>query len=372
MTLLRPVVADTPPPARVAEIATTTQPDVGTPPDAEALFKEARQRRRRRRLTGALALGAFAAVVALVAGSLWLPAPSPPAPGTAPAARDAALAGTARAPMPNEIVGWGANANLVVISTRTGDVERTLASHVSVFAPGLPSVSVAPNGTVFFESATPQLVAAAATGGDRILSVSIRGGPVRDLGAGSDPQVSPDGRSVAYIAPEPAGTAGEPPYLVPPQGIDVATLSASGTVAAVRTLEPGPAQVDQGASDLSWSPNGRMLSFDLLNPTTSATTAWTTPVGRGVKSLATARRIPLAAGLTWTGFAGRVGPTNASQTRGDIGEGIGLLSSRVDSAPDRRVHRPRDRTRHGTVVPPSGCRLRSDDSGSRAVQFLVQ
>ncbi len=231
--------------------------------------------------------------------------------------------------MPGQIVGWTATAQLVVVSTKSGRIVRTLASDVTVLAPGLPSVSVGPDGTVYFESASAQSLESAtplpttATSGDQILSVSIEGSPVRDLGSGSDPEVSPDGKSLAYIAPDPAGGAGEAPYLVPPQGIDVATLSATGAITAVRTLEPGPAQVDQGASDLSWSPDGRLLSFDLYDPTSRSETAWTTPVGPGVASLAGATRIPIHdVGLTWNGFFG-------TGARGEP-QGIGALTSPSD------------------------------------------
>ncbi len=243
------------------------------------------------------------------------------------------------------------NAQLVVLSTRTGRIARTLASNVSIFAPGLPSVSVGPHGTVYFESASAQSFQSVTpptgtnTSGDQILSVSIGGGPVHDLGAGSDPEVSPDGRYLAYIAPDPAGSAGEAPYLVPPQGIDIATLSATGAITSVRTLEPGPAQVDQGASDLSWSPDGHLVSFDLYDPTSAATTAWTTPVGSGVTSLAGATQIPIHdAALTWNGFFGTgahgvsqgigvVANTDGRQTVVTIDRATGRITARLFQAP---------------------------------------
>ncbi len=145
--------------------------------DAEALFREARRRRRRRRVGWALlAAAALVATIATVS-SLGFVQPaarlSPHAArGTPP--RRLALPVT----MPDEIVGWTATARLVVVSARTGRTERTLATDVSVSAPGIPSVSVAPDGTVYFESATPAYPSPTATGGDQILSVSINGGPV--------------------------------------------------------------------------------------------------------------------------------------------------------------------------------------------------
>ena len=76
---------------------------------------------------------------------------------------------------------------------------------MSIFAPGIPNVSVAPDGIVFFESATPSPQDTNATEGDRIFSVPVNGGPVRNIGSGSDPQVSPNGKLLAFIASEPAG-----------------------------------------------------------------------------------------------------------------------------------------------------------------------
>ncbi len=198
--------------------------------------------------------------------------------------------------MPATIVGWSASADLVVVSTKTGQVERTLDSNVSTFAPGIPSVSVAPDGTVYFESATSSTVPAESTSGDQILSVSLSGGPVHDLGAGSDPQVSPDGNELAYIAADPQGAAGEAPYLVPPVGIVIASVSPTGILETERTLEPGPAQVNQGAMDLSWSSDSASLSFDLYDPTNQTSSTWMVSVGPEVTSLAGARRVPVRGG----------------------------------------------------------------------------
>jgi len=217
-----------------------------------------------------------------------------------------------------DIVGWTSTFKLVVLSSHTGKMLRTLASDVSIFAPGLPIVSVAPDGTVFFESATPSPENPNIDEGDQILSVPIAGGPIRNLGAGSDPQVSPNGKYLAFIGPEPAGIAGEAPYLVPPVGIDIASLSA-GTIGAVRTLAPDAAQLNEGASNLSWSSDSRHLSMDLLNPETNVTTAWTIDAGALPTSLAAATEIPLhRPGLTWNGYWGK--------SKDGANVGLGLLS----------------------------------------------
>jgi len=304
---------------------TLTSP-VRTPapePDAEALFKEARRRRQRRRLGWVVVLLLVVAAATLVVVGRRTSSPPPPASQLASAGRHA---GTSRAApasaLPADIVGWTSTFKLVVISAHSGRVLRTLASDVSIFAPGVPIVSVAPDGTVFFESATPSPENPNVAQGDQILSAPINGGPIRDLGAGSDPQVSPDGKFLAFISPVPAGTSGEAPYLVPPVGIEIATLSA-GTIGAVHTLGPGPGHVNEGASDLSWSSDSRQLSMDLLNPETNTTTAWTIDASASPSSLASATEIPLhPAGLTWNGYWG--------QSKSGANVGLGVLASRSD------------------------------------------
>jgi len=144
-----------------------------------------------------------------------------------------------------------------------------------------------------------------APGGDQIFSVPITGGAVQDITAGSDPQISPNGRTLAFIAPDPQDPAGEAPYLVPNVGIDIASLSSPGSIRGIRALAPGPAELGQGASNISWSAGSDRLSFELLDPSTNVTTSWTVSVGQGVTSLASARQIRLSeTGLTWNGYFG--------------------------------------------------------------------
>jgi hypothetical protein len=272
-----------------------------TVPDAEALFREAKRRQHRRRVGWALAVAIVVTVAGLVASQIG-------SPRVVPHRRTVARPGSGLpVGTPAAIVGWTSRAGVVVISTKTGRVERTLATNISIFEPGIPNVSVSPDGTVFFESAEPAPHNHNVDTGDQIFAVPIAGGPIRDIASGSDPQVSPNGRLLAYIAPGPAGQAGEAPYLVPPIGINVATLSAGGAITGVRTLAPGPLQVNQGASDLAWSGDSRALSFDLLNGSTDVTTSWTVPVESSDDSLAQASEIQLhQAGLTWNGYWGPV------------------------------------------------------------------
>ena len=218
----------------------------------------------------------------------------PPTTTRRPAAERPLPAGT-----PADIVGWLSSDRVVVIDTRTGAVVRTLATGVSIEAPGLPDLTVAPGGQVYFDSAPLAGVSPHDAEGDQIYSVPITGGPVVEVGPGSDPQVSPNGQLLAYIASD---GAGEAPYLLPGGGIDVATLAGT-RVGGVRTLHPDPAQQDQGASDLSWSPDGQQLSFDLLGGAADTTTSWTIALAGAGSSLATAQQVPLQpAGLTWNGY----------------------------------------------------------------------
>ncbi len=267
--------------------------DVPVPP-TEVLFPEARRRRRRRRL-GWLVLAlcaALALVLAVVSqngGRTRPPMSRAPTPRLLPA-------GT-----PAEIVGWTSSFHLEVLSTRTGVTLRTLASDVSVFAPGLPSVSVTPGGTVFFYYDPIPGVSPADAQGDQIFTVPISGGPIHELAPGFDPAVSPDGRSVAFVA---SNGVGEAPYVDPTGGIDVATLNGSA-ITGIVTLHPDAAQVGQGVSNLSWSPDSGHLSFDLLDPSTDSTTTWALDQPTRASSLASAVQIPLhPAGVTWNGYLG--------------------------------------------------------------------
>jgi hypothetical protein len=306
----------------------------GVPPiEAEALFKEARRRRRQRRMAWALALVVVAATIVVVLSQTG------PSKATPRSSSHAPRSSVSEA-MPRAIVGWTSTSNVVVLSSSSGRIERILASNISIFAPGIPNVSVSPDGTVYFESAEPAPYNRDLIGGDQILTAPIGGGQIHDIAAGSDPQVSPNGRFLAFISPDPSDPSGEAPYLVPPTAIDVATLGPRGTISSVRILNPGPAQLNQGASDLSWSSDSSELSFDLLNPTLNTTTSWTVPIKDSVTSLAGARRIPLDhAGLTWNGYWG------TSRSGAPIGLGVLSLASggqevvTIDPATGRVVRR---------------------------------
>ena len=206
------------------------------PPAAEVLFKEARRRRRRRRI-GWLVVVICAALIASAAyAQANRRTTRPPAGARRPAAERSLPAGT-----PTDIVGWQSSDRVVVIDTRTGAVVRTLATGVSVEAPGLPDLTVSPGGQVYFDSAPLPGVSPADAEGDQIYTVPITGGPVVEVGPGSDPQVSPNGQLLAYLA---STGAGEAPYLSPAGGIEIATLAGTrvtgGSHAPPRPGATGP------------------------------------------------------------------------------------------------------------------------------------
>ena len=150
---------------------------------------------------------------------------------------------------PKEIVGWTSNRDLEVVSTTTGAVERTLASNVALFAPGVPTLSVSPGGVVFFDWIPMVGISPPDAQGDQIYSVSIVGGPVHEVSPGYDPAISPDGRTLAFVA---SNGVGEAPYQLANGGIELAQLNGS-EITGVRTLHPSGTMVGAGFSNLSWS-----------------------------------------------------------------------------------------------------------------------
>ena len=151
---------------------------------------------------------------------------------------------------------------------------------------------------------------------------------------------------------------------MPPVGIDIATLS-SGSVETVRTLEPGPVQRNQGASDLSWSSNSLRLSFNLLNPNANVTTAWTLAATTST-SLAQATQIPLhTAGLTWNGYWGDA-KDGTSIGLGVLHSGSGGLEVVSINPSTGRVVGRLFRI-HGEIFPDFSNNVRGDSSGANVL-----
>jgi WD40-like Beta Propeller Repeat len=162
-------------------------------------------------------------------------------------------------------------------------------------------LSVSPGGVVFFDSAPTVGISPADAQGDQIYSVPIVGGPVHEVSPGFDPAISPDGRTLAFVA---SNGVGEAPYQLATGGIELAQLNGS-EITGVRTLHPSGAMVGAGFSNLSWSADSQTLSFDQLDPSNDVTSTWMLSDPNAQSSLSSAVEIPLHPnGLAWGGFLG--------------------------------------------------------------------
>lgn len=98
---------------------------------------------------------------------------------------------------------------LVVVDTRTGVVQRTL--HRLPTGQTVQDISLSPDGTtVWFQVHTSEGQCR-----EVVYTVPLEGGAVRRTAVGRSPDVSPDGRFVAYLAPasEHGGPSHPSPYL---------------------------------------------------------------------------------------------------------------------------------------------------------------
>jgi hypothetical protein len=285
-------------------------------PGVEVLFPEARRRRRRRRWGWAAAAACTVLIIAVVVTVDGHTA------GRNTPHRSPDVSRIVSAPAPDEIVGWTNSFHVEVISTTTGSVERILASDVALDVPGLPTLSVSSGGLVFFDSDPMEGISPPNAQGDQIYSVPISGGPVREVAPGFDPAVSPDGRTLAFVA---SNGVGEAPYQLANGGIELAQLSGSN-ITGLRILHPSNAMLGVGISNLSWSSDSQMLSFDQLNPSTDSTSSWLLAAPDQQSSLDSAVVIPLhPAGLTWGGFF-------AENAKGPP-MGIGVLTTAENEPP---------------------------------------
>jgi hypothetical protein len=225
---------------------------------AEALFREAHLRRRRRRsAVGAALVGLLA--VALIAVLLLVGKQPTVSIGTPPPSQSEVAAGPV---MPSQMVVWGrsgSSMSIQVVSARSGHVVRTLASDLGLFN-GTPQPTVAPDGTVYYDDAV-------AGSQERILRVPITGGSPTFVADGHDPAVSPDGRSLAYLIWTQI-TGG-------PEGIVVVNR----LTAATSTWQYSTDAPDINA--ISWSPDSRFLvvSAETLVGTGPRAT-WRLSIGR--------------------------------------------------------------------------------------------
>ncbi|MHB1516688.1 MAG: TolB family protein [Acidimicrobiales bacterium] len=294
------------------------RPNAEVRDEVQVLFREARRRRRRRWFMGIVVLVvtiAMIATVALVRASSV--ARSPARKTTGPTQQ--AVPG-----MPSEVVAWE-HFRLDVLSSVSGHVIRTLATDVSEFR-GLPSLSVAPNGMVFFDDHA--FIGSSPV--DRIYSVPVSGGAPRFIADGRTPAVSPDGRFLAYVNNDP---------------IDAAVLNEAITIEDLRThvtrswTDTAP-EADLWA--LAWSPDSRLLSF---RQTTGATTpgevttsSFVLDTAAPALTLDTAQRIPLAPGVSWAGFLAGTRP-GALEGIGEVQLHGGLRLVAIDARSGRTMRR---------------------------------
>jgi hypothetical protein len=122
------------------------------PGEAEALIAEARRRQRdRRRRAARLIVGAGLVAAAAAASMIGFSGYSARAPAKIPGWPSAGPLRT----MPPQVVVWTTWFKIEVLSSRTGQVVRTLATNVALFR-GLPTVAVSPAGVVYFDDTCAQ------------------------------------------------------------------------------------------------------------------------------------------------------------------------------------------------------------------------
>jgi hypothetical protein len=149
------------------------------------------------------------------------------------------------------IVAETTDAKLVVLSSRTGSVVRTLVTDVGVGAP----FSVSPDGSTLFFGRPSMSVDGCP--GREVAAVPITGGtPQVIASAATQPAVSPDGHHLAYLSY--LGPNGCTP---PPQKLVIVALARHGTTASQWTVS----QRGQSLSQLSWAPDSRHLAYVLYD-----------------------------------------------------------------------------------------------------------
>jgi hypothetical protein len=183
--------------------STLTEDRPVSPERPEAVVREARRRQHHRWMAGisiaVVALLGVAVVIQVVARS-----PGGPTPPGAAVPRQPSGRPVLPAP-PSQVVAWiqtsNATMSIQVIATKTGRVVRTLATDDGLFN-STPQPSVSPSGTVYYDNAiggsAPPNPGPFAV--EQIMSVPLSGGMATIVADGHDPQISPDGRLLAYLS----------------------------------------------------------------------------------------------------------------------------------------------------------------------------
>jgi dipeptidyl aminopeptidase/acylaminoacyl peptidase len=245
--------------------------------------------------------------------------------------------------MPSQVVVWTRSFRIEVVSARSGQLLRTLATGVALDR-GLPTVAASPAGVVYFDQARGAR--------EWVMSVRLAGGHIRRVAQGRHPAISPDGRLLAYVTDAGAITGVE--------AIVVRNL-ATGTRRRWAYPSTGP-DIDS----LSWSPDGRFLAFTVNTRPFGAATVRVLDTRRP-GPLSGTRAIPLGQGLQWAGYlTPRTGLAVATR-RGEKGRGsqqvlvavavrTGLIIRRLISlrAPGLFTANSSDGTENAVTTEPTG------------------
>jgi hypothetical protein len=294
--------------------------DAGGTPDAQALIEEARRlhRQRRRRRLGLVAV-LVVVVAAMAAGLVALTSTPPPARPSHPAAAPRRHVPPAADAMPAYVVVWRADFSLVLVSSRTGRTERTLADGVAEDR-GLPALASA-GGFVYYDDAHGPT--------SQVLRIPAGGGAAVVVGAGRLPAVSPNGEWLAYATDTSLSDA--------PESIVVTNL----VTGAVRTWSFTTSRPDIAA--LSWAPDNRTLAFTATAASSDgrtlalSTRLLAVPTFSG--SLDDAPVLPLPPTLQWAGYVSAargvaVRPTAGGVTLVEVSTMSGRVIRQVATLPD--------------------------------------
>jgi hypothetical protein len=224
---------------------------------AQALFEEARHRRRQRHRTFGIVL--VMVVVIAVPTSLFVRHVMKP---TAPAksGHSAPAVRSPKNPMPSQMVVWAqtspSTVSIEVIASKTGRVLRTLATDDGLFR-GTPQPAVSATGTVFFDDAIASAGPGTPPPREQIMSVPLGGGATSVVAPGHDPSVSPNGQLLAYQTFTDISDA--------PEGIVVLNLG-TGTSTTWQFATNAPDM----SGGLSWSSDSSTLVFQYETPVQNA------------------------------------------------------------------------------------------------------
>jgi hypothetical protein len=240
--------------------ALAAQADTVIPaPDAWAGIRaRISQQHRRRFLVPALATASAAVVVVVGIAALTggdgahqvvtePPATATPVPGETP--EPTATTAPASVPLPETFLAVRDHGTeLVMVETASGKVRRTLADlgdfpedgteEDKTFWPYIDGVTITPDGRTVYYSTGPEPVVG------HLYRVAADGGEPEDMGDGDSPQVSPDGKLLAWRN-------------APIRAIAIRDLVTGET----RELEPA-GSFDEYPGALAWAPNSRHLAFE--------------------------------------------------------------------------------------------------------------